>query len=485
MKTVALIWGVCALCAGVVVASVFPFVAEINIRSLLFTTLVLGVFSLLLFLYRLKGIFLTVCCCVFLICLGLLRSTQIMQDLNNSPLHKLTNTSATLTGTITGTIDERQTNTKFILDTGDGKILVSNERHMNIETGDLITLRGRLVQPRSFETDTGRTFDYAGYLLKDGITHRMSKPEIMEITPGTFSIAKSLFRLKKSLIRSASQFIPYPEAGLLSGILYGEKGGLGDKLMKDFRTTGIVHIVVLSGYNVTIIAIFFLNIFSRINRRLGLALGGLSIITFAILTGGGATIIRASIMAILAVAATWYGRDYDITRSLALAGGIMILQNPLILVFDISFQLSFLATIGLVYVGPIIKKYLMWVPQKLELRENLLATVSTQIFVLPLLMYATGEVSLVSILVNLIVLPFIPAAMLLGFITALLGFFAGPLTWIAAAPTYLLLWIPMKIVEIFSGIPHAAVSLPEIPFWSVLLLYILLFWWVWWRHKRN
>jgi competence protein ComEC len=257
--------------------------------------------------------------------------------------------------------------------------------------------------------------------------------------------------------------------------LYGEKGGLNQKTLDNFRTTGIVHIVVLSGANVTLIAVFLLNIFSRISRRFGFIIGSVGILAFAIMTGGGTTTLRASIMALLAVGTQWFGREYDITRALAIAGFIMIAFNPLTLLYDISFQLSFLATIGLVYIGPLIEPFIRWMPKQFELRSNFLATIATQIFVLPLLMYSTGQVSIISIIVNLLALPFIPYAMLFGFLSSLAGFLFAPLAWILSLPTYFFLTVPLRLVDLFSRISWASVTLPQIPMWSLILCYLILF----------
>ncbi len=486
--------------AGVALASLSSRIQELTPWLIVFGLVISLSFGLLCKLFCAPKKYVWIAFFIVIFLCGILRTQIRLNAVHRTGLENRANSTVRIIGTITGPLDLRQNGAKFTLHAEaevldmqskkirpiDTKLLISVPRNFPYLTGDRLLITGSLRVPKNFETDTGRTFHYDTYLLKDGITHQMSQPTVELIEEGRFSIPRTLFNVKRALIASASRFIPYPEAGLLSGILYGEKGGLSDNTMKDFRTTGIVHIVVLSGYNVTIIAIFMLRIFSRISRRFGFILGGIGIIAFAILTGGGTTIIRSSIMALLAVASQWYGREYDITRSLALAGFLMVLHNPLVLLFDISFQLSFLATIGLVYIGPMIEQYLAWAPEKFEIRGNLLATVSTQIFVLPLLMYATGQLSLISIIVNVLVLPLIPYAMFFGFFTAILGFFAGPVTWLAAFPTYGLLWLPLKAVELFARIPYAAITLPQLPTWSILVSYIFLFWIIiWWHSKRG
>lgn len=173
--------------------------------------------------------------------------------------------------------------------------------------------------------------------------------------------------------------------------------------------------MVLSGYNVTIISEFIMGMLSFLPKMIGTSLGALSIILFAIMVGGSATIIRASIMALLVLLARVTGRVSDMTRALFLAGFVMVLHNPQIVVFDPSFQLSFMATLGLISLSPKLNSIFKFVPTKFYLRETVSATISTQIFVLPLLLYMMGELSLVAVFVNLLVLMFIPLTMLFGF----------------------------------------------------------------------
>ncbi|MEK7147475.1 MAG: ComEC/Rec2 family competence protein, partial [Patescibacteria group bacterium] len=103
--------------------------------------------------------------------------------------------------------------------------------------------------------------------------------------------------------------------------------------LEKFRTVGVIHIVVLSGYNITIVAEFIMRLLAFLPRAARLAGGALAIILFAVMTGGSATIVRASLMAILVVVARATGRIYGITRALLLAGFLMVLHNPKILVF--------------------------------------------------------------------------------------------------------------------------------------------------------
>ena len=190
----------------------------------------------------------------------------------------------------------------------------------------------------------------------------------------------------------------------------------------------------------------------------GLSLGGGSIILFSIMTGAGATVVRASLMALLALLARATGRIYEITLALLFAGFAMLLYNPKILIFDPSFQLSFLATLGLIHLSPLLEKHLKFLPKTFGLRDIVSATLATQILVLPLLLYMMGKFSIVSLPVNLLVLPFIPLTMLFGFLAGTTGFISTILSFPFAFIAHLFLWYELKVVKIASAIPFASIG---------------------------
>jgi competence protein ComEC len=186
-------------------------------------------------------------------------------------------------------------------------------------------------------------------------------------------------------------------------------------LLEKFRTTGIIHIVVLSGFNLTILAQFIMIILAIFGRKISAFFGSLAIVLFAIMTGASATIVRASIMALLVILAKMLGRNSEALRLLFVAAFLMLIFNPMLLLYDPSFQLSFLATMGLLLLSPKIENSIKYGDFKFfNFREILAATISTQIFVFPLLLYMMGEISLVAPIVNILVLIFIPFSMIYG-----------------------------------------------------------------------
>ncbi len=336
-----------------------------------------------------------------------------------------------------------------------------------ISYGDILTLRGTLIRPENFETDSGRIFDYENYLRKDGITALVLHSRITEIESQS-TLRGALFSLKRLFERQLERAFPEPDGGLLRGMLLGERDALSPELKDSFIRAGLIHIVVLSGYNVSLVAETLMRLFSFLPRIGNLVVGSLSVILFVLMVGAPATAIRAGIMALLIVLARALNRPRALLRGLFIAGVGMVLWNPFILAFDPSFQLSFLATLGLLVLGPPIESRLSFLTEKLGLRAIAAATISTQILVLPALLYMSGILSFVSLPANLLALIAVPLAMLLGFIGSLLA----PVEFLALIPgmlgTLILSYI-IAVAETAASIPWSSLLIPRMPVWSVLL----------------
>jgi competence protein ComEC len=192
------------------------------------------------------------------------------------------------------------------------------------------------------------------------------------------------------------------------------------------------------------------------------------------LAGGGASALRATIMVLVALLARQFGREYSAERAFGLAVVLMLVLNPLLLVFDPSFQLSVLATIGIIFVSPFLEPHLSKIPQKFGMREIVSATISTQLVVLPFLIYQTGILSLVALPVNILILATVPSAMFLGFLTGLIGLFSLWLSYLPAIFSYVLLWYQLTIVHIGATLTFGAIILPAFSFWVVVLVYAII-----------
>ncbi len=378
----------------------------------------------------------------------------------------------TVEGVIDGEPDVREHNTKLtvklskifegekVVDVKE-KILVTIPIYPEYSYGDKVRMDVTLSEPKAIESDDGRIFDYKGYLRVRGIWYTSSFTRVKLVSSGNGSFIKDrLFKIKRMFTESIENALPQPESSLLSGLLLGGKQSLGKELLSEFQLTGTSHIVVLSGYNIAIVAECIMALLAFLPQTISFGVGAVSIALFTTLSGGGASAWRAAIMVLVALFAKKTNRDYKVGRALGFAIVLMLASNPTLLVFDPSFQLSILATIGIVFVSPFVSPYLSKVTERFGIREIVSSTIATQITVLPYLIYTTGIVSLVSLPVNVMILSTIPMTMLFGFITGISGLISLYLSFIPALPTYVLLWYQLAIVHIGAKLPFGAISLP-------------------------
>lgn len=354
------------------------------------------------------------------------------------------------------------------------KIMINTGPFPALKYGDKVSALGRLDKPENFETDNGREFDYVSYLAKDDVFYKISQAGVQVISSGNGSlVSEKLFALKAAFIRNLNSMIKEPESSLLVGLLLGSKNSLGDVWTERFARAGVSHIVALSGYNITIVAEGIMVVLSFLPRAIALSGGAIGIILFAILTGGSATVMRASIMALFVVLAKATARTYDVVRALFLAAFFMIIHNPKILVFDLSFQLSFLSTFALIFVSPLLEKKFIFVTEKYKIREIILATIATQIFVLPFIVYKMGLISFVGLPANLLILPIIPFIMLVGFLAGTFAFFLKILAWPFAFISSWLLSYMLAVIKFFAELSFSFVQIKSFPLWALILSYLL------------
>jgi competence protein ComEC len=215
--------------------------------------------------------------------------------------------------------------------------------------------------------------------------------------------------------------------------------------------------------------------FSFLSRRLKIFFSAVFVVVFTVLVGASAAVVRAAIMGIISLLALFYGRPYLVMLALFIAAFLMNLWNPKIIVYDVGFQLSFLATFGLVTVSSKILKYFEWLPKFFGLREAIVMTLSAQIFALPIILLNFGRLSIISPIANVFVLPFIPLAMIFGFFSVLLSVFSNVLGNIVGFFGYLVLELIIRFVSFFASFNFASVNLEWISWWMVLLYFFWLF----------
>ena len=363
-----------------------------------------------------------------------------------------------LNGFIAEEPDERENSTRLIFksETGDKILLVVN-RYPEYFYGDVLEAGGTLKEPDNFSDD----FDYKSYLAKDDILLEIIFPEIKKSGSGAgWKVKHVLLGLKNKYLENLSEVLSEPQASFVGGLTIGARKSMPAEILEQFRKVGVIHIVVLSGYNITIVAKAFAGALGAFLPRIFAAsFGMIGIFLFAILAGASATVVRASIMASILYLAGSVGRVYEAKVALFAAGFLMLLYNPKILRFDLGFQLSFLAALGLLYLSPYFEKFVRWLPKKFNLREYGLATLSAQVAVLPILLQNSDSLSLFSLPANLLILIFVPATMFFGFLSGVLAFVhpwvAAPFSWV----TYFLSSYELWIASFFANLPFSSLNL--------------------------
>ena len=409
--------------------------------------------------------------------LGVLR-TEIVSQKVPEDLVPLFGSEQTFEGTIVADPDIRETSQRVTVELESGsRVLAVGPLYPEVRYGERIGISGVLEKPEPFDTNGGRVFRYDRYLAKDGIfvLAKNAHLEVLEERHGLAHVMGALLDMKRAFLSGLSVALPEPEASLAGGLVAGGKQGLGDRLLNVFIVAGLVHIVVLSGYNVMIVAEAVLKALRFLPKRVATSIAGFVIAAFVLAAGAGAASIRAGIMAGLALLARATGRTYDVIRALAASALFMLLLNPLLLAYDPGFQLSFVATLGLILGAPVIEARLSFIKGPFW-RDLLASTIAAQVSVLPLLLYQNGLLSLVSLPANLLALPVVPLAMFLSAIAGILGLIIPAIAPVLSLAAYGVLAYIVWVAEILAALPLSSLALPAFPFPVVVVVYSGLAW---------
>lgn len=295
----------------------------------------------------------------------------------------------------------------------------------------------------------GQTLHISGTLKKRLLTSEkviltMSFPKVEAVEKSENPLLALTSFIRQRVILLFEKTLPPNSSGLLLGIVFGIREGMDKAFSNDLRLSGVLHVVAASGMNVTMVGGFLASLFGSVLRRqIALILTIFGIFFYALLAGLEPSIVRASIMGIFAFSAQILGRQNLAIYALGIAGYSMLLFSPS-LIFDIGFQLSFLATLGLLYFSPIFQASKMRV-----VGEDFQTTISAQTATLPILLANFGTYSLWSVLINGLVLWTIPILMVLGGVGAMFGLVFEPLG-------QLILYLALPFLLFFEAVVHAS-----------------------------
>ncbi|MDP3052596.1 MAG: ComEC/Rec2 family competence protein [bacterium] len=356
-----------------------------------------------------------------------------------------------------------------------GRISVKLMLYPKFHYGDELIFKGKIEKPSdSFIGQIDSS--YVNYLAKEKINGLSGFPEAKLEKSGMGSKIKSaLFNFKHSIIDSYQKVLPPNQAALLAGLIFGERGNLDKDFKQAMSLSGTTHLTALSGQNITIIVVAIAAAIGFIfPQSMTFAITILVILGFVAMTGFDPSAVRATIMGFIVLLANLAGRIYEPRNSIVLAAFLITLFNPKSLVFDVGFQLSFLAVLGIIYLRPALKKILRFgdKPGFFAWRENFLMTLSAQLATAPILIIAFGNFSLLALISNILILIAIPLTMAFGFLIGFFHLFSYYLALLSGWLVSLLLTYEIFIINFFAKM--AAPVNFNLNFWGILLYYLLL-----------
>ncbi|MEK6754198.1 MAG: ComEC/Rec2 family competence protein [Chloroflexota bacterium] len=396
-----------------------------------------------------------------------------------------------ITGSLTEPPDYRDNYTNLKLkteavDTGDGNlpvsgfILVRVPKNQVYEYGQRVRVRGQLKTPPENEE-----FFYRDYLARDGIHSYMPTAEVTELPGNNGNIFfRPVYKLKSKLLEKTYRLYHDPEASLFAGILFGVDTGLTRELQNVFKNTGTAHIIAISGFNIAIIAGIFFSMFKRLtNERLGAVIAVVGIFMYAFLVGGDAAVMRAAFMGSISLLARQLGRRNMGMNALMVVALVMALINPLV-IWDVGFQLSFFATLGLILYAEPFSNFTSNLIAKISkhdtsvftriVNENVILTLAAQLTTIPIMAYHFKRISLISFIANPFILPVQPAVMVVGGLAVFTSLIIQPIGQLIAWIAWPFAAYTIRVVEFFDSVPNGMIFLGDSSIWIVASFYIAL-----------
>ena len=450
---------------GILLGSLIPIVLPTT--ALLFVSV--GLFTIVL-LFRREPIVVKLGTCVLLLVFGAWRYQSVqpsdraawVQSLNDGP-------ELTLTGQVVG--DPERVGDIQRLEVGrlrlKGKLLVRAPLYPEYSYGDGVEVTGKLETPPEFED-----FSYRDYLATRGIYSLANFAKVKPLSSGNGNRTYALLlNFRHRLEEKISQILPEPESSLLAGVVLGVKRNLPEDFYEALQKSGTLHVVVVSGTNITYVIAFLAAASGLLARPLRMALTIFGISAYALMVGGGAAVWRAALMGLVTLMALVFGRRRLAQEALFLSAAVLLLANPMGL-WQVGFQLSFAATSGIIFLQDLIDQWLQALPHLI--RKGLVTTLAAQIAVLPIISSSFQTLSLVSPFSNLLIFSLVPVITISGALVALMALVWLPLGQLVAPLVYLPAKLFVTIVKISAKVPFAQIEIPQLSIFVWLVYYLVL-----------
>ena len=450
--------------------------------------LFLGVLLIFGALFFKKDLIVVLGFCLLFLTIGIMRHQIADFQFLNNELRKYNDSEKeiVLLGIICAEPDVKENSTKITVKIEapvSGKILATIPKYPEYKYGDRIKITGKLKSPAIFNG-----FNYADYLKKDGIYSVMDWPEVSLSGQNLGNpVMRVIFSFKNKFEETIQKFISPPQQGIAEALIFGEEDNIPKDWKDKLNVTGTRHITAVSGMNITIIAslILFFIIGIGFSRKQSFYITLFLISIYILMIGAPASAVRAGIMAAIFLVAQNFGRTSTGQRVVIFAGLFMLLLNPLLLQLDVGFQLSFLAILGLIYCQPVFNSIFKKVPnfKFFPLKTTISATMSAQVFTLPILLYNFGRMPVLSVFANVLIVPILAPITILIFVFGFAAMIFSGFGLILSFPVWLFLSYIASIIDLFARIPFASLSLKI--FWPWLIIfYLVLTIFVWWFSRK-
>ncbi|MBI4713609.1 ComEC/Rec2 family competence protein [Candidatus Uhrbacteria bacterium] len=352
-----------------------------------------------------------------------------------------------------------------------GKLLVRAPLFPRVSYGDMIIFSCRLEKPEPFNG-----FSYDKLLESRGILAVCPFPQFVSVyKTAPTSLISVILSFKQFAIQRLQFLFGEPHGSFVSGLIFGGSASLSDDLREDFSRTGLSHILAASGVNVSLFSVVLLHwlLASPLGRRKGLAVSGVLLVFYVIAAGATPAVVRAGIMAGLLILQLAIRRQARMLNVLLLTLAVMLLVNPRLLLDDVGFQLSFVATSALLFIYPSVYKRFSFIPSTLGIRAVVSSSLIAIIFTLPILIWNFGQISLVAPIVNVITLPFVTFLMAVALISLAASILFLPLGQIVAVFGIAISFIILRIVTIFGSLSFASIPIAYSKIVAVAFVIIL------------
>ena len=363
---------------------------------------------------------------------------------------------------------------KIVLDSGivktTGKIILHTSLYPKYKYGDVLEVKCNIKEPSEDEE-----FSYKKYLYRFNIYTICQFPKIKKIDTQGNIVLKTLYSLKNKIKYNINKILLEPHSSLLIALVLGDKNSIPANVVGKVRDVGLSHVIVISGMHVAIISQIIISILLSfyINKKQQIVFTVLLLTIFLLIIGMPPSALRAVIMGNVVLLSKYIGRKVNTGKILLLVASVMLIFQPKLLVYDVGFQLSFLATLGIVYFSPILKKRFCE-KDFLGLKEIFFTSLSAMITTMPIILYSFGKFSLLAIISNVLVLPFVAIVLFIGLLGIFISFLSIFLAKIIMLPVMLFFTYFMFVVEHLSKLQFAILSI-KIDILAVIVMYVVIF----------